>query len=58
MYSNSIEKEVLKDDFLETINLSNDCKVSNASTELMIERFCNGKRIEFPFSQKSSKNTD
>ena len=25
------------------------CKVSNASVEIMLERFCNGKEIDFPF---------
>tara|TARA_Y100000991_G_C21854616_1_gene298192 strand:+ start:435 stop:587 length:153 start_codon:yes stop_codon:yes gene_type:complete len=33
-----------------SINPSNDCKVSKASTELMLERFCKGKEIDFPFS--------
>ena len=27
------------------------CKVSKASVEIMLERFCNGKEIDFPFSQ-------
>tara|TARA_B100001063_G_scaffold219930_1_gene224409 strand:- start:217 stop:372 length:156 start_codon:yes stop_codon:yes gene_type:complete len=27
------------------------CKVSEASVEIMLERFCNGEEIEFPFSQ-------
>ena len=27
------------------------CKVSEASVEIMLERFCNGKEIDFPFSQ-------
>ena len=27
------------------------CKVSKASVEIMLERFCNGKKIDFPFSQ-------
>ena len=28
----------------------NDCKVSKASNEIMLDRFYNGKGIEFPFS--------
>ncbi len=27
------------------------CKVSEASVEIMLERFCNGREIDFPFSQ-------
>ncbi len=27
-----------------------DCKVSKASNEIMLDRFYNGKGIEFPFS--------
>ena len=26
------------------------CKVSEASIEIMLERFCNGREIDFPFS--------
>ena len=29
---------------------SNICKVSIASTEIMLDRFCSGKEIDFPFS--------
>ena len=28
------------------------CKVSEASVEIMLERFCKGKEIDFPFSKK------
>tara|TARA_S200000501_G_C20415821_1_gene565709 strand:- start:45 stop:200 length:156 start_codon:yes stop_codon:yes gene_type:complete len=38
-------------DFLTSIKGSDDCKVSKASIEIMLERFSNGKVIEFPFSQ-------
>ena len=27
----------------------NDCPISRASTELMLDRFCNGRDLEFPF---------
>ena len=30
---------------------NNVCKVSKASTEIMLDRFSNGKEIEFPFSK-------
>ena len=29
----------------------NSCEVSKASAEIMLERFCNGKEIDFPFSK-------
>tara|TARA_B100001769_G_C21746588_1_gene409239 strand:- start:385 stop:540 length:156 start_codon:yes stop_codon:yes gene_type:complete len=29
----------------------NKCKVSKASNELMLDRFYNGKEVEFPFSK-------
>ena len=28
----------------------NDCRVSKASTEIMLDRVCNGNPNEFPFS--------
>ena len=29
----------------------NDCRVSKASTEIMLDRVCNGNSNEFPFSK-------
>ena len=30
---------------------TNDCHISKASAEIMLDRVCNGKTIEFPFSK-------
>ncbi len=49
MQSQSIKFKKLKKNSVESINYSKDCKVSNASIELMLDRFCNGNEIEFPF---------
>ena len=32
-------------------NKPNECPVSKASTELMLDRVCNGNSNEFPFSK-------
>tara|TARA_A100000164_G_C21482407_1_gene574017 strand:+ start:196 stop:351 length:156 start_codon:yes stop_codon:yes gene_type:complete len=40
-----------KKEFLEPLNSVDFCNVSKASAEIMLERFCNGKEIDFPFSQ-------
>ena len=29
----------------------NDCPISKASTEIMLDRVCNGRSLEFPFSK-------
>ena len=34
----------------EKFNVQNNCKVSKASTEIMLYRVCNGNEIDFPFS--------
>ena len=36
---------------LKYLNVLDSCDVSKASVELMLERFCKGKKIDFPFSQ-------
>ena len=51
MPKNSKNKE-LQNKCLETFHGSDLCEVSKASTEIMLDRFCNGKEIGFPFSQK------
>tara|TARA_A100000164_G_scaffold38041_1_gene29094 strand:+ start:125 stop:283 length:159 start_codon:yes stop_codon:yes gene_type:complete len=49
MYSKSItNKKALKDSF-EIKNNSEICYVSKASKEIMLDRFYDGKKIEFPF---------
>ena len=35
---------------LHQVNIQIDCEVSKASTEIMLDRFSNGRDIEFPFS--------
>ena len=35
---------------LESFKALDDCKVSKASNEIMLDRFYNGQGIEFPFS--------
>ena len=36
---------------LDLSSSNNECKVSKASTEIMLDRFSNGKEIDFPFSK-------
>lgn len=50
MISKSIKNKVLIKHSIETFKRPDDCKVSQASNELMLDRFYNGKNIEFPFS--------
>ena len=49
MIENSLKNKKIERDELISLNSSHDCKVSEASTEIMLERFYNGKKIEFPF---------
>ena len=49
MNSNNIKSEVFQNEFPYSLDKVDLCKVSKASTEIMLERFCNGKEIEFPF---------
>ena len=51
MNSKFIKNKKLHTDSLEALKNSNDCKVSKASNEIMLNRFYNGKVIEFPFSK-------
>ncbi len=52
MASNKLEKKKeFKNNSLESIKNSNNCKISEASNEIMLDRIYNGSRIEFPFSQ-------
>lgn len=50
MKSKSIRSENLKKDSLKKYTHSDFCQVSNASIEIMLDRFTKGKSIEFPFS--------
>ena len=51
MNSKNIEKKALKNESLVPFHGIDLCEVSKASAEIMLERFCNGKKIDFPFSQ-------
>ena len=47
----NIQKKVSLNESFEPLKGVNHCKVSEASVEIMLERFCNGKEIDFPFSR-------
>ena len=47
----NINFTVSKNKSLEAFKRVDFCEVSKASVELMLERFCNGKEIDFPFSK-------
>ena len=50
MIHKSTKIEDSKNDSVKSLKSSQDCKVSKASNEIMLDRFYNGKVIEFPFS--------
>ena len=47
----NIQNKLSINETSEPLNEVDLCKVSEASVEIMLERFCNGKEIDFPFSQ-------
>ena len=51
MNSKKTKTLLSQEECLENMNRVDFCKVSKASAEIMLERFCNGKKIDFPFSQ-------
>ena len=51
MKSKNTQKQISLNESLEVFKGVDSCEVSKASAELMLERFCNGKKIDFPFSQ-------
>ena len=51
MNSENIQNKVSSNESSEPLKGVDLCKVSEASVEIMLERFCNGKEIDFPFSQ-------
>ena len=51
MYSKSIRSKKLEKGFSKPFTISDECKASKASTEIMLHRFWKGKQIEFPFSR-------
>ena len=51
MYSKSIKNKKPLKIFIESVNDAEKiCKVSKASTEIMLDRFTDGNKIDFPFS--------
>ena len=51
MNSKNIEKKISPNESLDELKALDSCEVSKASVEIMLERFCNGREIDFPFSQ-------
>ena len=51
MDSENIQKKISQNQSLGALKELYSCEVSKASAEIMLERFCNGKEIDFPFSQ-------
>ena len=51
MLSKNIQESVSHKETLEPLKGFDYCDVSKASVELMLDRFCNGKEIDFPFTQ-------
>ena len=50
MNSKNVQDKILLKELLEPLNGIDSCEVSKASVDIMLERFCNGKEIDFPFS--------
>ena len=51
MDSKNIQKKISLNQSLDVLKKLNSCEVSKASSEIMLDRFCNGKEIDFPFSK-------
>ena len=49
MHREYIQNKKIRKDFLEIFGDINVCEVSKASAEIMLDRFCDGKEIDFPF---------
>ena len=49
MFSKSFKNKKLKKGTFETFIKTEDCKVSQASNEIMLDRFYKGNVVEFPF---------
>jgi len=47
----NIQNKVSQNESFELLKGVDFCKVSEASVEIMLDRFCKGKEIDFPFSQ-------
>ena len=51
MDSKNIQKKISPNQSIDAFKELNSCEVSKASSEIMLDRFCNGKEIDFPFSK-------
>ncbi len=51
MSQNNIQNKESERETFDDLHHVDSCEVSKASVEIMLERFCNGKDIDFPFSQ-------
>ncbi len=51
MNSKNIQKEISLNKYLDILKGIDSCEISKASAEIMLDRFCNGNEIDFPFSQ-------
>ena len=51
MNPKNIQKKIHLNESLDALKDLKSCEVSKASAEIMLERFCNGKEIDFPFSK-------
>tara|TARA_S200000501_G_scaffold232458_1_gene218007 strand:+ start:767 stop:925 length:159 start_codon:yes stop_codon:yes gene_type:complete len=49
MHSNNTKYKELRNKYLEPSMEEDFCEVSKASVEIMLDRFCNGNEIGFPF---------
>ena len=49
MNSKNTQKKISFNESLDALDELNSCEVSKASAAIMLERFCNGKEIDFPF---------
>ena len=49
MFSDIFKIKNLEENILNYSNKVRDCKASKASTEIMLDRVCNGQEIVFPF---------
>ena len=54
MDSKNIQKKISLNESLDALKELNSCEVSKASAEIMLARFCNGKEIDFPFSNNQT----
>ena len=50
MINKSFKNKALRKQPLKIVRRTEDCKVSRASNEIMLDRFYDGKGIEFPFA--------